>query len=101
MTGTGTEKTIAMKPRIERGKQQQWQKQGCGYHQVREGHRSRDRGSDHSRLSKAKAGGCYPLKCRSLLSRGGEVRTIGTDASDLGRDEGVGSSDIEGFGSPI
>ena len=44
MTGTGTEKAIAMKTRIERGGQQQWQKQGCGHHRVRDGHRSRDRG---------------------------------------------------------
>jgi len=36
----------------------------------------------------------------SVLKRG-EVRTHRVDASDIGRDDGVGCSDIEGFGSPI
>ena len=36
----------------------------------------------------------------SVIKRG-EVRTHGADASDIGRDDGVGGSDIEGFGSPI
>jgi hypothetical protein len=41
------------------------------------------------------------MKVQVSVIKIGEVRTIGADASDLGRDEGVGSSDIEGFGSPI
>jgi hypothetical protein len=36
----------------------------------------------------------------SVIKRG-EVRAHGADASDIGRDDGVGGSDIEGFGSPI
>ena len=36
----------------------------------------------------------------SVIKRG-EVRTHDADASDIGRDGGVGGSDIEGFGSPI
>jgi hypothetical protein len=41
------------------------------------------------------------MKVQVSVIKRGEVRTIGAAASDLGRDEGVGSSDIEGFGSPI
>ena len=41
------------------------------------------------------------MKVQVSVIKWGEVRTIGANASDLGRDEGGGSSDIEGFGSPI
>ena len=41
------------------------------------------------------------IKVQVSVIKRGEVRTIGADASDLGRDEGVGYSDIKGFGSPI
>ena len=41
------------------------------------------------------------MKVHVSVIKRGEVRTIGAAASDLGRDDGVGFSDIEGFGSPI
>ena len=41
------------------------------------------------------------MKLQVSVIKRGEVRTLGADASDLGRDDGVGGSDIEGFGSPI
>ena len=59
MMDTGTEKAIAIKTRIEREGQQQWQKQGCGHDRVRDGHRSRDRGWGHSNS---------PPWCHKILS---------------------------------
>ena len=41
------------------------------------------------------------MKVQVSVLKWGEVRTHGADASDIGRDGGVGGSDIEGFGSPI
>ena len=41
------------------------------------------------------------MKLHVSVIKRGEARPIGADASDLSRDDGVGSSDIEGFGSPI
>ena len=41
------------------------------------------------------------MKVQVSVIKRGELRTIGADACDLDRDDGVGSSDIEAFGSPI
>ena len=41
------------------------------------------------------------MKVQVSVIKRGEVRAHGADARDIGREDGVGGSDIEGFGSPI